>query len=475
MDGTRASSDPTETAGELRIVSWNVAGWETALALIRKYHTSLDAWLDRHGIDILCLQETKTVKQVLEQEGKKRLATHVAGWETLWCCNEGKAAQRKGLNGVATYARVGLTRRANAAPLGDAELDGEGRCLLTDHGAFVIINVYLPYTGPQAADARVVFKVKYMEALAVLIKQQQEAGKGVFLVGDMNVAPRGIDRHWKFRHIPVLSHFPDLLPESSPVLQEVAVAALNGDGAARLVRKRGRVVSYDGYYDFVRRHLPADMLAQWEAVAEEEGESTTPPCILDAYRRLVDRCNLKDAVWGGAEGPWYSCWDQQRNKRYANEGSRIDHVLADAALWGVHGLPGAFPSEGTPLEWVTGFGEFHPAPMSGGGLPEPFNPASAFDRQFAAGRECPLLFTPPHYSDHIGVAVRLRRTAIPAPLVLEKGNKAVKECQPHAQQRSIASFFAKKPAAKTEGGKRPPPSDTAPAAKRAKKDSSASA
>ena len=62
------------------------------------------------------------------------------GYDSFWACNRGPAAQR-GLNGVATFARKGLTTRADAAPLGEKELDDQGRCLKTDHGAFVLFNV----------------------------------------------------------------------------------------------------------------------------------------------------------------------------------------------------------------------------------------------------------------------------------------------------------------------------------------------
>ena len=39
---------------------------------------------------------------------------------------------------MTTFARKGLTVAADANPLADASLDGEGRCLMTDHGGFVL-------------------------------------------------------------------------------------------------------------------------------------------------------------------------------------------------------------------------------------------------------------------------------------------------------------------------------------------------
>jgi len=49
----------------LHLVSWNVASWVTTLEQIKKYHTSLSAWLAAHQIDILCLQEVKGTEQKL--------------------------------------------------------------------------------------------------------------------------------------------------------------------------------------------------------------------------------------------------------------------------------------------------------------------------------------------------------------------------------------------------------------------------
>ena len=69
----------------------------------------------------------------------------VDGYESFWACNDGTGSQRQGLNGCATLVRKELlVEAASNAPLDDAELDGEGRCLLTDHGNFVIFNVYVP-------------------------------------------------------------------------------------------------------------------------------------------------------------------------------------------------------------------------------------------------------------------------------------------------------------------------------------------
>ncbi len=44
------------------------------------------------------------------------------------------------------------------------ELDGEGRVVVTDHGAFVLFNVYGPaLTSEEALEERLAFKLKFYQ------------------------------------------------------------------------------------------------------------------------------------------------------------------------------------------------------------------------------------------------------------------------------------------------------------------------
>ena len=54
----------------MHIVSWNVAGWQTALSAIIRAHGSLRTWLDQHKIDILAIQESKTTTSKLQQDAR---------------------------------------------------------------------------------------------------------------------------------------------------------------------------------------------------------------------------------------------------------------------------------------------------------------------------------------------------------------------------------------------------------------------
>ena len=212
----------------MHLVSWNVASWPTALNLICQQHGSLDVFLERHGIDILALQEVKMQSAVIEtalvprppsSSGEPR-QLHAKGYESFWapCRATEKAGSKstsRGFNGVATFARDGWTMRAERDPLGDAALDAEGRCVLTFHGAFAVFNVYVP--NASQGSARLPFKVKFLRALRRRMQQVRSEGVAVLLVGDLNISRRRQDSH----------------PDNCriDVRKAIADAAAGGDGA----------------------------------------------------------------------------------------------------------------------------------------------------------------------------------------------------------------------------------------------------
>ena len=106
---------------------------------------------------------------------------------------------------MATFAKAGLTQSADPNCLGDEEvcgalsrsacrlgasltlgtvapqLDQEGRCLLTDHGAFVLLNVYAPTNGGNLS--RMPFKVRFLNALRRKMESLRGQGRHVVLAG----------------------------------------------------------------------------------------------------------------------------------------------------------------------------------------------------------------------------------------------------------------------------------------------------
>lgn len=184
----------SRVASSLNILSWNVASWPTTAAKIIKHHGSLTHWLDRHNVDILCLQEVKATKP-------KLLPCMPPHWDVFLAPCEA----RPGLNGVATFVRRNRldfpTVGADAKPFGIPDLDNQGRCILTDHGAFTLINVYAPYDGELGVQLGL--KLKFLDALVALVKRVQASGRAVICVGDFNVARFSKDVHYEFRRIDV--------------------------------------------------------------------------------------------------------------------------------------------------------------------------------------------------------------------------------------------------------------------------------
>jgi len=164
-----------------------------------KNHGGWESWLQRQGATILCLQETKVDREYLRDNPKESGAL-LEAYESFWCPNRGEGGQHKGLNGVATFAKKGTVVRADLAPLGDPILDREGRCLLTDHGQFVIFNCYIPNS---SGGPRVPFKKAFLGALRRAMATQRAAGKKVMVIGDMNMQNRFEDGGWESSYVDI--------------------------------------------------------------------------------------------------------------------------------------------------------------------------------------------------------------------------------------------------------------------------------
>mmetsp|Transcript_6306 Transcript_6306/g.13039 ORF Transcript_6306/g.13039 Transcript_6306/m.13039 type:complete len:579 (+) Transcript_6306:114-1850(+) len=183
------------------ILSWNVAGLKTSLSHIEcNTKGGFEAWLQSVNADILCLQEVKISRKEVADRPRK-VGASVAGYDSFWSINEGKGAQKAGLNGVTTLVRKGLTVSACCTSLEDPELDGEGRCVMTDHGSFVVFNTYVPNSGPQGC--RVPFKQRWLSALHRAMQRQRAKGKAVIWAGDLNMKLRATDCCWQSRQIRV--------------------------------------------------------------------------------------------------------------------------------------------------------------------------------------------------------------------------------------------------------------------------------
>ena len=188
-----SSSSAASSESPLHIISWNVAGWIPTLKHIVARHGSLGAFLRRHQIDVLALQESKVPPKTLSNASDHQ--PDCEGYDSYWapCRIPGSS-----FNGVAVYARRGLVRAAHRDVLGDSEFDDEGRCIRIDIGGrLVLFNVYVPNSG--STSQRSDYKVRYLARLRWAMAKVRESGTPVMLVGDYNIARRVHDRDWRHR------------------------------------------------------------------------------------------------------------------------------------------------------------------------------------------------------------------------------------------------------------------------------------
>lgn len=163
--------------------------------------------------------------------------------------------------------------------------------------------------------------------------------------------------------------------------------------------------------------------------------------MIDAFRHFYPTAQAR-----------YTCWNQNKNHRYANEGTRIDYTLIDASLLShlKQGCPtlrccrpvrgvGQDLCEQSALQASTANGLFQPASFDGGGISEASQ--QALDSQFGPPHTGHV-YTPPTFSDHIGVSVLLDDAIFPSrDLQLNTNDATTRKAQPHTQQKSIAAFF----------------------------------
>ncbi|XP_043713869.1 DNA-(apurinic or apyrimidinic site) endonuclease 2 isoform X2 [Telopea speciosissima] len=207
----------------MKIVTYNVNGLRPRIS----QYGSLLKLLNSLEADIICFQETKVARQDMTTD----LIT-AEGYESFFSCTRTSDKGRVGYSGVATFCRVNSAFSSNevALPLSAEEgftgllenfqrgigikedempakveslqgmtkgdllkLDSEGRCIITDHGHFILFNIYGPRA--QCDDAeRLQFKRTFFNMLQKRWESLLTQGKRIFVVGDLNIAPEPIDR-----------------------------------------------------------------------------------------------------------------------------------------------------------------------------------------------------------------------------------------------------------------------------------------
>lgn len=161
----------------MKIISWNVNG-------IRAIgNKGFLPFVERERPDLLCLQETKAHIDQVEVSIREPV-----GMTGCW-----SSAIRKGYSGVASFARSEsrFPVREWIPRIGDPRYDSEGRVVISDHGEFLVYNIYFP-NGASGAE-RHGFKQEFLKYLNSHLSEKISSGREVIVVGDYNVAHRDID------------------------------------------------------------------------------------------------------------------------------------------------------------------------------------------------------------------------------------------------------------------------------------------
>ena len=158
----------------MRIATWNVNS-------LRKRIDRVEAFLERHDVDVLAVQETKAREEQLPLMGLQARGYEVA------------AAGTNQWNGVAVISRVGLEEVQVGFP-GQPEWGepaaAESRAIGAVCGGVRVWSLYVP-NGRKVGDPHYAYKLDWLARLRDAARTW--TGEPTALVGDFNIAPRDED------------------------------------------------------------------------------------------------------------------------------------------------------------------------------------------------------------------------------------------------------------------------------------------
>lgn len=173
----------------MKIISYNVNGIRAALT------KGFIEWLQQAGPDVICLQETKALKEQLDLS-----VFEDAGY----VYNYWLSAVKKGYSGVAILSKI----KPNHVEFGTGidYMDFEGRNIRADFDNFSVMSLYLP-SGTN--DARLGHKFQYMDDFLEYTKDLRKEIPNIIISGDYNICHKAIDIHDPIRNATVSGFLPE--------------------------------------------------------------------------------------------------------------------------------------------------------------------------------------------------------------------------------------------------------------------------
>lgn len=156
------------------ILSYNVNGIRAAMK------KGFIEWLKAANPDILCIQETKAQPDQIDSVAFEEL-----GYKCYWF-----SAEKKGYSGVGILTKVSPQHVEYGT--GIASMDFEGRNIRVDFEDFSVMSLYLP-SGTN--NARLDFKLNYMDEFLDYTEQLRKNHPNLIICGDYNICHEEIDIH----------------------------------------------------------------------------------------------------------------------------------------------------------------------------------------------------------------------------------------------------------------------------------------
>ena len=159
----------------MNIISYNVNGIRAALK------KGFMTWLQAADPDVICIQETKAHKEQLDLEIFEQAGYPYHYWFS---------AEKKGYSSVAILSKT----KPNHVEYGTGieTMDFEGRNLRLDFDDVSVMSLYLP-SGTN--DARLDFKLNYMDEFHEYINDLKKEIPNLVICGDYNICHEEIDIH----------------------------------------------------------------------------------------------------------------------------------------------------------------------------------------------------------------------------------------------------------------------------------------